>query len=129
MRDGDMVLIGNGLNNHKMEEDIVKSCRDNTLRNEFFSLILRLVGFKKDQIEYVVRFSNDRLETLYIVKEDVTISFQDKKIDFNKGDQIAVAFTYHYEKEEFMSCMKMYFGEVQFYVLKDGSYCLVLCKK
>ncbi len=129
MRDGDLILIGNGLNNHKMEEDIIKSCRENPLRNEFLSLILKLVGFKKDQIEYCVRFSNDRLETLYTVLKDVPISFQDKKIEFYKGDQIIVGFAYHYEKEEFISYLKMYFGEVMLFPLKDGSYTLALCKK
>jgi len=129
MRDGDLILIGNGLNNHKMEEDIVKSCRENPMRDEFFSLILRLVGFKKNQIEYGVRFSNDRLETFYTILSDATISFQDRKIEFKKGDQVIVGFTYHYEKEEFMSYLKMYFGEVKLYVSKDGSYALALCRK
>lgn len=129
MRDGDIILIGNGLNNHKMEEDIVKSCRENPLRNEFFSHILKLVGLKKEHIEYGVRFKNDRLETFYTVLKDVTLSFQDKKIEFYKGDQIIVGFAYHYEKDEFMSYLKMYFGEVNLFVSKDGSYALALCKK
>lgn len=129
MKDGDLLLIGNGLNNHKMEEDIIKSCRENPMRDEFFSLILRLVGFRKNQIQYGVRFNNDRLETFYTVLTDVTVSFQDRKIEFHKGDQIAVAFTYHYEKEEFMSYLKMYFGDVNLFLSKDGSYALALCKK
>jgi uncharacterized SAM-dependent methyltransferase len=129
MKDGDVLLIGNGLNNHKMEEDILKSCRENPLRNEFFSLILRLIGFKKNQIEYNVEFRNNRLETVYTILENITVAFQDKKIEFYKGDQVIVGFAYHYEKEEFISYLKMYFGEVSIYTLKDGSYALALCKK
>ena len=129
MREGDLILIGNGLNNHNMEEDIVKSCRENPLRNEFFSLILKLIGFNKDQLEYVVRFRNDRLETLYTILKDSSISFQDKKAYFVSGDQVVVAFTYHYEKSEFIKYLKMYFSSVKNYISKDGSYVLALCQK
>ena len=127
--DGDLILIGNGLNNHRVEEDIVKSCRENPLRDEFFSLILKLAGFKKQHLQYGVRFRNDRLETFYTILQDVSLSFQDRKIDFHKGDQIVVAFAYHYEKEEFMSYLKMYFGSVLLYLSEDKSYALALCKK
>ncbi|MBM3230596.1 L-histidine N(alpha)-methyltransferase [Candidatus Pacearchaeota archaeon] len=129
MRDGDVLLIGNGINNHKMEEDIVKSCRENPLRDTFFSMILKLVGFKKDALMYGVRFKNDRLETYYTVTKDMTITFQEKKIDFYKGDQIIVAFAYHYEHDDYLGYLKMYFGEVEMYLLKDGSYSLALCMK
>jgi uncharacterized SAM-dependent methyltransferase len=129
MREGDVLLIGNGINNHKMEEDIVKSCRENPLRDTFFSLILKLTGLKKENLHYGVRFKNDRLETYYTITKDCTIAFQDKKIDFYKGDQIIVAFAYHYEHDDLLSFLKMYFSDVEFYLLKDGSYCLALCKK
>ncbi|MEK6896497.1 MAG: L-histidine N(alpha)-methyltransferase [Nanoarchaeota archaeon] len=129
MGDGDIILIGNGLNNHKVEDDIVRSCRENPLRDEFFSLILQLAGFKKNQIQYGVRFRNDRLETFYTILSDISLSFQDRTIEFYKGDQIVVAFAYHYEKSEFMSYLKMYFGNVQLHVLEDSSYTLALCKK
>lgn len=129
MRDGDILLIGNGLNNHKMEEDIVKSCRENPRMDAFLSMILKLVGFKKESIQFGVRFRNDRLEMFYTILKDMTITFQDKKIDFYKGDQVVVAFTYHYEHDDYLSFLKMYFGDAELYLLKDGSYSLALCKK
>jgi len=129
MRDNDVIIIGNGLDNNQTEDDIVKSCRENKLRNEFFSLILRIVGFKKTEISYQVRFKNARLETLYTILKDTVIEFQDKKIEFHKGDQIIVGFTYLYEKEDLLGYLKMYFGEVIVFTLKDGSYCLAVCKK
>jgi hypothetical protein len=129
MRDGDVLLIGNGINNHKMEEDIVKSCRENPRWDAWYSLILQLVGFKREWLSYDVRFRNDRLETYFTIIKDTTITFQGKKIDFYKGDQIVVAFAYHYEHDDFLSFLKMYFSDVEFYMLKDGSYCLALCKK
>ena len=129
MKDGDLILIGNGLNNNRMEEDIVKSCKENKLWNSFMSGVPRLLGLKEDNLELEVRFKNDRLETLYTIKKDTLVEFQDKKIEFYKGDQIIVGFTYHYERDEFMSYLKMYFGEVSLFTLKDGSYTLVLCKK
>lgn len=129
MKDGDLILIGNGLNNKRMEEDIVKSCKENKLWNSFMSAVPKLLGLKEDNLELDVRFKNDRLETLYAIKKDATIEFQDKKIEFYKGDQIIVGFTYHYEKDELMSYLKMYFGDVSLFTLKDGSYTLALCRK
>lgn len=129
MRDGDLAIIGNGLDNNQTEEDIVKSCRENKLRNDFFSLVLKLAGFKKDSIEYGVRFRNARLETFYTILKDVTLEFQGRKIIFYKGDQVVVGFTYLYEREELLGFLKMYFGEVTNFVLEDGSYTLALCRK
>lgn len=125
----DMILIGNGLNNHRVEEDIVKSCRENPLRHDFFSLILKLIGLAEEDVSYGVRFRNNRLETFYTLLHDVSISLQDNRIDFTKGDQIVVAFAYHYEKEGLEDYLKMYFSNVKLYVSDDGSYALALCQK
>jgi len=129
MRDGDILLVGNGLNNHNMEQDIVKSCRENPLRDTFFSMILTQIGLKKEQIEYGVRFANDRIETYYTLLTDVKLSFQDKNIYLSKGDQVVVGIAYHFEKDEYLGHLKMYFSEVELFVSKDKSYSLALCKK
>ncbi|MEK6927480.1 MAG: L-histidine N(alpha)-methyltransferase [Nanoarchaeota archaeon] len=129
MRDGDILLVGNGLNNHRMDEDIVKSCRENPLRDIFFSMILKQIGFKKEQIQYNVRFCNDRLETYYTILKDVKISFQEKHIYFSAGDQIILGIAYHYKHDEYLGYLKLYFGEVELFVSKDKSYSLAICKK
>ncbi|MEM4259264.1 MAG: L-histidine N(alpha)-methyltransferase [Candidatus Pacearchaeota archaeon] len=129
MKEGDFLLIGNGLNNHKMEEDIVKACKENKGFDRFLFFILMQIGFDKSEVEYDARFKNSRIEFYYTLKKDKTVEFQGKKIHFSKGDQIVVAMAYHYEKEDFMGYLKMYFGEVELFVSGDGSYALALCKK
>ncbi len=129
MKEGDVLLIGNGLNNHKVEQDIVKSCRENPAFDDFFSLILTQLGFNKKDLKYDARFSHSRIEFFYTVEKDVKVSFADKHIYFMPGDQIVVAVAYHYEKDDFIGYLNMYFDEVQMYKSEDGSYCLASCKK
>jgi len=80
-------------------------------------------------LEFGVRFKNDRVEIYYTIKTDMKIAFLDKKIYFNKGDQIIVAFSYKYNKDDFKSFMNIYFDDVDVFVSDDGSYALALCKK
>src|SRR3989344_4575087 len=129
MRDGDLLLIGNGLDNHKVEEDIVKSCKENKGFDIFLSYIPLQLGLARDTIEYNVRFSNSRIEFYYTLLSNKTLKFQEKEVHFYKGDQIIVALAYQYEKEEFMSYLHMYFKNVKIYESSDGSYSLVLCTK
>jgi len=129
MNQGDYLLIGNGLNNGKMEEDIVKSCRENGGFDKFFYHILLQLGFEEDEATYDARFRNSRIEFFYTLKKEKTLEFQARKVYLNKGDQIIVATAYHYEKDEFMSYLKIYFGDVTFFTADDGSYALVVCRK
>jgi uncharacterized SAM-dependent methyltransferase len=129
MKDDDFLLIGNGLNNQKVEEDIVKACRENPGFDKFFIYLPLRLGLKKEDVEFDVRFKNSRIEFFYTLKKDKNIKFQNKKVNFNKGDQIITAIAYHYEQEEFMSFLKMYFSYVRLFTSEDGSYTLALCRK
>jgi uncharacterized SAM-dependent methyltransferase len=129
MREGDSLLIGNGLNNGKIEEDIVKACRENKGFDNFLHLIPAQIGLDNESIKYDVRFRHSRIEFYYTILKDKKINFQNKSIIFNKGDQIIVAIAYHYKKEEFISFLKMYFRDVKMYFSKDNSYALALCQK
>jgi uncharacterized SAM-dependent methyltransferase len=129
MKEGDVLLIGNGLNNHKLEDDLVKACRENKGFDKFLGYIPLQLGFEKNDIEYNARFKNSRIEFFYTLKKDRTINFQNKKVHFTKGDQMIVAMTYHYEREDFLGYLTMYFGEVELFTSDDGSYALALCKK
>jgi uncharacterized SAM-dependent methyltransferase len=129
MKDDDLLLIGNGLNNHQLEQDLIKqSQNDEKIKNFLVHMPLK-IGLKMSEIEYGVRFRDPRVEFYYTIKNDKTVTFQDKKVQFNKGDQIIVAVTYHYEKENFLGYLKMYFGSVKIFTSEDGSYALALCKK
>ena len=129
MTNSDYLIIGNGLNNGRVEEDIVKSVKLNKAFDRFLSLIPLQLGFDTKDISYDVRFIHSRIEFYYTILNDKKVVFQNKSVYFSKGDQIVVAVAYHYEKGEFMSYLKMYFNDVKLFTLKDGSYCLALCKK
>ena len=127
MKEGDFLLIGNGLET-KQPTEILKAY-DNDLLDNLLIKTLTQIGFKREDLEYGARFRNSRVEMYYTVKRDLKISFLGKNVSFNVGDQIVVALSYKYEAGDFRSFMQMYFDDVDFYVSKDEAYALVLCKK
>lgn len=127
MKDEDMLLIGNGLDNRN--STAILKAYDNKFLDNLLVKVLLQIGFKKGDLEYSARFKNSRIEMYYIIKKDVKISFLDKNIYFNKGDQVVVALSYKYGKHDFRSFMKMYFDDVKVYTSLDDSYALALCKK
>jgi uncharacterized SAM-dependent methyltransferase len=129
MKSGDQLIIGNGINNDKVDEDVVAFCKDNKLFSKFLTKIPVYLGIPEKNLEFDVRFVNSRIEFYHTLKEDVEVSFNDKSVHFNKGDQIIDAISYHYSKKDFISFMNLYFDDVMTKVSKDGSYALALCKK
>ena len=127
MREGDMLLIGNGLDN-KNEEEILKSYNTPEV-NEFLIHTLLQLGLTREEIKMGTRFINSRVEIYYTLQKNKTIEFQNKTIEFNEGDQIIVSVSYKYNEYDFKSFLNMYFGEVAMFVSDDKSYGLALCKK
>lgn len=124
----DVLLIGNGLANTKNVDELLKAYNNPYLDN-LLSKTLTQIGLDEKNIEYGARFRNQRVEMYYTIKDNCSIKFFGNEVHFNKGDQIIVAVSYHYNKDDFVSFMKMYFGKTDFYFSEDDSYCLVVCKK
>lgn len=127
MKDGDCLLIGNGLDNRN-SDDILKAYNNSQLDNMLMKTITQ-VGLKKENLKYGVRFRNSRIEMYYTIQKETEVSFLGRTVRFNVGDQIIVAVSYKYAKDDFMSFLKMYFSNVDLFTSKDGSYALALCKK
>ncbi len=123
----DYLLMGVALSNTP-PSDLVKSYKTEFVDN-FLSLILLQLGFEKKDIELDVRYENSRVELYYLIKKDKLIELEDKKIYFNKGDQILVSISYRYSEEELRKVLEIYFGEFKFYLSDDNTWALVLCKK
>ena len=123
----DYLLMGVALSNTP-PSDLVKSYKTEFVDN-FLSLILLQLGFEKKDIEFDVRYENSRVELYYLIKKDKLIELEDKKIHFNKGDQILVSISYRYSKEELSKVLEIYFREFKFYLSDDNTWALVLCKK
>ena len=127
MKDGDLLLIGNGLET-KHANDILKSY-DNKLLDNLLIKTLTQIGLKPENLQYGARFKNSRVEMYYTIKKDTKVSFLDKTVYFSAGDQIIVALSYKYNKEDFRRFMKLYFDDIEVFISDDEAYSLVLCKK
>jgi uncharacterized SAM-dependent methyltransferase len=127
MHEGDVLIVGNGLNNENIPE-IIKSYKI-AENHKFLVKILTQIGLKEEDLDYDVRFENSRVEFFYILKRDITLEFLNKKIDFKKGDQIIVAVSYKYGLNDFKSFMKLYFDYAEIYTSENNSYALALCQK
>ncbi|MEK6890222.1 MAG: L-histidine N(alpha)-methyltransferase [Nanoarchaeota archaeon] len=127
MKAGDLLIIGNGLDNKDVDK-IIKTYSNEPSFNFFFGLVSQL-GLKKEDLDYSVRFRNSRMESYFTLKKDIKISFLDKTIYFTKGDQIITGISYKYRKDEFSSFIRLYFHDVKIFTSDDNSYAVALCKK
>ena len=127
MRGGDLLLIGNGLDNRR-PEDVLKAY-DNEYLNKMLIKTLTQIGLDENNLKYNARFKNSRVEMYYLIKNDCEINFLDKNVKFSAGDQIVVAVSYKYTREDFVSFLNLYFDDVMVKVSEDGSYALAICKK
>lgn len=127
MVDGDVLIIGNGLDNRN-PRDILKAYDNTNLDNLLIKTVLQL-GIPKENLRYGVRFANSRVEMYYTILKDQKINFLNREVSFNKGDQILVAISYKYSPEDFRAFLKMYFSKSEISISKDKSYALAICKK
>jgi len=127
MNHEDFLLIGNGLDNRNQDE--ILKAYDNKFLDKMLIKVLTQIGLKEDNLEYGSRFKNSRVEMYYTIKADCTISFQEKSVHFKKGDQIVVAVSYKYNRDDFRTFLSLYFDDVMMFVSEDESYGLALCKK
>ena len=128
MKEGDFLLIETGVHNRNVNQ-LATSYKNNEKIDLFFGRIPLLLGLEKKDIQFGTRFLNQRIEFYYTIKKCTNINFQDKKVKFDKGDQIIVAVAYKHDKEDLLSYLNMYFDEVVVKFSEDGSQALALCKK
>jgi uncharacterized SAM-dependent methyltransferase len=127
MKEGDFLLLGNGLDN-RHHDDIIKSYREPVVDKWLFKIVQQ-IGLDRKDIQFGVRFRNSRVELYYTLLTDKKVSFQDKHIYFSKGDQIVVSVSYKYSKDELEEFIHLYFSRARIFVSKDRAYALALCKK
>jgi len=127
MKEGDFVLVGNGLDNRNVDD--IRRSYDNEMVHEFLKHIPIQLGLDEEDIEFGSRYRNSRVELFYTMKKEIDIGFQDKKVHFKKGDQVIAAVSYKYNKDDFRTFLNLYFDDVMMFVSEDDSYGLALCKK
>ena len=123
----DYLLIGVALTNAE-PEDIIKSYKQSLMDN-FLLKVLTQIGFRREDVEFGVRYKNSRVELYYTLLRDLQLTFGDRSVSFSKGDQILVAVSYRYNETDLKKSVKLYFKNTKFYLNDDKTWCLALCKK
>lgn len=127
MKDGDVLVIGNGLDNRDSNE-ILKAYTNNNLDNLLIKTVTQ-IGIPREKVVYGTRFVNSRVEMYYTIIDDCSVNFLNREISFKKGDQILVAVSYKYSPKDFKSFLKLYFSKTEIVISEDKSYALAICKK
>jgi hypothetical protein len=127
MNKEDVLLIGNGLDNGKI--DWIKEYKDRVI-DSWVGQIIEKLGLSKKDVDYDVRFVNSRIEELYILKNDKKITHLGKTLLFRKGDVIIVPPVSHkYSKAKFKKILERFFSSVKIYTDDEESYALAICKR
>jgi uncharacterized SAM-dependent methyltransferase len=127
MNDGDILIIGDGLDT-KNKEELLHIYSSEKIE-AFLDYIPEELGFNKKEFKIIREFKNSRVEISYELKVNKKVIFSNKEINFNAGDRLLVFFSYKYDKDDMISFTKMYFDDVEFFTDKKDSYALIVCKK
>jgi uncharacterized SAM-dependent methyltransferase len=128
MHEGDYLLIGNKLA-HPDPLKMVQYYNHSKHIDYLLVKTLEQLGFHPNELNYGARFRGNRVEVLYTVKNDKTISSKGKTVEFKAGDKIIVIFSYKYTQDSLKEVLMMYFDSVEVFPSKDGIFALALCKK
>ncbi|MBU0760914.1 MAG: L-histidine N(alpha)-methyltransferase [Nanoarchaeota archaeon] len=124
---GDRLIIGNGI---RVGERLVNlDTYKHPVFQEWLGQLMKELGFKKDEAEYGVRFTNGRVEGFYKIKTNKKIPYKNREIEFAENDEIIVSALYKYYEEELKEFCKRYFSEVDLVKDKESECALVFCKK
>ncbi|MCK9292656.1 MAG: L-histidine N(alpha)-methyltransferase [archaeon] len=125
MKKGDILIIGNGIYNPEFDE--VSSYKTKEIDNFLYPMI-NLISLKKEDINFDCRFieKESRIEMFYVLNKNKTITNNNQKIEFKKGDYIVTGISYKYSKPIFKKILNKFFNTKVFFD-KDETYALSLC--
>jgi len=127
MFNGDRLIIGNGI--REGERFAGLETYKHPLFIDWFSHLIRGLGFEDGEVEYDARFENGRVECFYKLNSDKKIVCGDREIEFKKGDEVLVAILYKYYEDELKEVCQRYFRDVELVRDPESEYALVLCVK
>ena len=128
MDKGDLLILDTAVDDNKQEVR-VEAYKKNKKFNDFLVIIPKHLGLLKEDVEFGVRFRNSRIEIFYTIKNDKLVKFQDKSVQFTKGDQMIVVVAYKHDKETLKEYFNMHFDQVITKVSKDNSKMVAICLK
>ena len=128
MEFGDSLLIGVSLDNTKDGTELAEGYITPEVDN-FLGHVLIGLGFSRNELEFGARYRHRRVECFYEVKKNKRIKFQDKEINFYKGDQVVVSHSHKYTQKELENSIKLYFAKYELYTNKEKDWTLLFCQK
>lgn len=128
MHEGDLLLIGNKLA-HPDPIKMIQYYNHSQHIDDLLVKTMEQLGFDRKELNYGARFRGNRIEVLYTIKNDKTITSKGKAVDFKAGDKVIVTFSYKYTQDSLKEVLMMYFDDVEVFTSKDGIFALALCKK
>jgi len=128
MEFGDSLLIGVALSENIDPVEIERAYASK-YSDHFLGYVLTELGFDREDIEFGARYRHSRVESYFKINKEKIIIFQDKEIRFNKGDQIIVAYSHKFDKKKLEGIVKLYFANYTFFINKEKTWALILCKK
>lgn len=127
MMPGDFLVIGNGIRAEERFSHL--ELYKHSIFDEWLFLLMRELGFERDEVEYDARFANGRVEGFYRIKVEKSIQHEGKKIEFKAGDEIVMSVLYKYYASELNDYCKMYFRDVEMVTDTEKEYALLFCRK
>jgi uncharacterized SAM-dependent methyltransferase len=128
MGPSDIFVVDTAVDDKKQEERAEAYRKSDLWKNWLIHIPLQL-GLEKGDVQLGARFRNTRIEVYFTLTRDKEITFQDKTISFNKGDQIIILVAYKHNKEDLKSYLNMHFDNVNFKFSKDNSKVLATCSR
>ncbi|MEM4330409.1 MAG: L-histidine N(alpha)-methyltransferase [Candidatus Pacearchaeota archaeon] len=128
MKEEDLLLIGNKLAHPSKKKMIDYYLNNDSIKNLLIKT-LEIIGFKKKDLDYKVRFRKERIEMFFEVKKDYSFYTNKKKLEFKKGDKIIIAVSYKYNEDRFREILSTYFDNVELFLSPKKDFVLALCMK
>ena len=128
MNPGDVFIVDTAIDDENQEQR-TEAYRKSKWINQWMINVPLQLGLSKSEVELGVRFKNQRIEAYYTINSDVKVVFQNKEVQFNKGDQIIIVVAYKHKKEDLLTYFNMHFGKVSLNASKDMAKALIICKK
>ena len=127
MEKNDLFLLDTAVDDNKQEERAKIYAKSKVFDDWLIHVPLQL-GLEQSEVELGGRWKNSRIELYYTIKNDKEVKFQNKTLQFNKGDQMIVLVAYKHDKHDLMSYLNIHFNDVMIKISKDHGKALALCK-
>lgn len=128
MGPSDIFVVDTAIDDHKQEARAAAYQSSALWKNWLIHIPLQ-IGLEKSDVQLGARFRNTRIEVYFTLLHDKEVTFQNKSIEFHKGDQIIILVAYKHGKEDLKSYLNMHFGNVKFNFSGDNSKVLAVCSR